>query len=111
MNVVNINPLIENAFENYRLPIAYKTYKGKEKSYLTYYTWSQRPDNYYDDESHTTIAYGTIDIYSSGNFKNILNEVIEILEQNDFTVTDIESEDYEEDSKLYHVPINFYKEG
>lgn len=108
---MNINPIIERAFENYNIPISYMNYKGNSNSYLTYYTWKELPDNYADNENEIEIAYGTIDIFSKNNFKSILNDVKEILKNNDFLVTDIGSEMYEEDTDFYHVPVNFCKEG
>ena len=108
---MNINPLIEKAFEEYKVPIQYMTYDGKSDSYLTYYTWHDKGESFSDDDTEIDVAYGTIDIFSKSNFKKILEEVKEILKKNNFTVTDIASETYEEDTKLYHVPVNFCKEG
>ena len=108
---MNINPIIEKAFKNYRVPIEYMNYSGNENSYLTYYTWKELPDDFCDDENQIEIAYGTIDIYSKGNFKSILRDVKQILKDNGFLVTDVASEMFEEDTKYYHVPVNFCKEG
>ena len=69
---MNINPLIEKAFENYNVPIEYMTFTGKADKYLTYYTWKEEPDDFCDDENNIEVAFGTIDIFSKGNFKDIL---------------------------------------
>ena len=108
---MNINPLIEKAFENYNVPIEYMTFTGKADKYLTYYTWKEEPDDFCDDENNIEVAFGTIDIFSKGNLKDILNDVKNILKSNGFLVTDVASEMYEEDTKYYHVPVNFCKEG
>ena len=50
--------------------------------YLTYYTWYEQPENFFDDEYHTEVAYGTIDIFSKGNFKAVLKEVKKVLKKN-----------------------------
>ena len=80
---ININPIIESAFSDFevnkkRIPIAFLSYTGNTDTYLTYYTWREQPDNFFDDEHHTEIAYGTIDIFSKGNFKGVLKEVKKI---------------------------------
>lgn len=109
---MNINPLIEAAFADFkvsgnRIPIAFMSYTGKAETYLTYYTWFCKPDNFYDDENHAEIAYGTINIFSKGNFKGILKKVKSKLKESGFTWTDNGPEDFERDTGYYHVPVNF----
>ena len=64
-----------------------------------------------ENENNIEVAFGTIDIFSKGNFKDILEDVKNILKSNGFLVTDVASEMYEEDTKYFHVPVNFCKEG
>lgn len=109
---MNINPLIESAFKDFeinkkRIPIAFLSYTGKADTYLTYYTWQEQPANFFDDEHHAKEAYGTIDIFSKGNFKSILKEVKKILKANKFTWTDNGPETFERETGYYHVPVNF----
>lgn len=78
---------------------------------MTYYTRKEVPEDFSDDENNTEITYGTIDIFSKENFKSIIKDVKKILKDNDFLVTDVASEMYEEDTKYYYVPVNFCKEG
>ena len=109
---MNINPLIESAFKDFeinkkRIPIAFLSYTGKADTYLTYYTWQEQPANFFDDEHHAKVAYGTIDIFSKGNFKGILKEVKKILKANKFTWTDNGPETFERETGYYHVPVNF----
>lgn len=113
---MNINPIIEKAFENFvvdgiKIPISYMKYKGDAKSYLTYYTYMTRPEGFADDVPVLVGTYATIDIFSKGNFKKILKEVKKILKENKFTWIDDEAEDYEENTGLFHVPVNFYMES
>lgn len=113
---ININPKIEAAFADFTVgtkpvPIAFLSYTGKADTYLTYYTWFCKPDNFYDDENHTEIAYGTIDIYSKGNFKDILKKVKNTLKENGFIWTDNGPEVFERDTGYYHVPVNFCTMG
>ena len=109
---INVNPLIEEIFSNFTvsgkvIPISFLNYTGDSDVYLTYYTWFDKPENFYDDENHAEISFCTIDIYSKGNFKNILEEVKTKLKENGFTWTDNGPETYEQDTGYYHVPVNF----
>ena len=116
MIIININPLIEAAFADFMvsgtlIPIAFLNYTGNSNIYLTYYTWFDEPDNFHDDEHHAETAYGTIDIFSKGNFKGILRKVKNTLKQNGFTWTDNAPETFEKETGYYHVPVNFYYTG
>lgn len=116
MIIININPLIETAFTDFTvggilIPIAFLNYTGNSNIYLTYYTWFDEPDNFHDDEHHAETAFGTIDIFSKGNFKGILRQVKNRLKQNGFTWTDNAPETFEKETGYYHVPVNFYYTG
>ena len=109
---ININPIIESAFSDFEvnkkhLPIAFLSYTGNADSYLTYYTWQEQPANFFDDEHHAKVAYGTIDIFSKGNFKDVLKEVKKVLKKNNFTWTNNGPETFDREIGYYHVPVNF----
>ena len=113
---ININPLIEETFKNFKvgeknIPIAFLSYTGKADTYLTYYTWQEQPENFYDDDYHAEIIYGTVDIFSKGNFKNILKKLKQRLKENGLTWTDNGPESFERDTGYYHIPVNFYLAG
>lgn len=113
---ININPELEKGFKNFtvdkkNIPIQFRRYTGKETTYLEYYTWSTKAEEFANDLPVNWGIYGTIDLYSKNNYKNILNEVLDKLIEIGFTVTDVGQDDYEDDTQYYHVPINFYKEG
>ena len=93
------------------IPIAFLNYTGNSDIYLTYDTWFEKPENFYDDENHSEFAYGTIDIFSKINFKDILESVKEKLKQYGFIWTDNGPETYEQDTGYYHVPVNFCAES
>lgn len=108
--------MIETIFKDFtvdknRIPIAFLNYTGKANTYLTYYTWHEKSENFYDDDYHAEIVYGTIDIFSKGNFKNILKQVKNKLKQDDITWTDNGPEDFDKETGFYHVPVNFYYEN
>lgn len=48
---MNINPRVEAAFRDFGVPIAFLEYTSKSDTYLTYYTWLQKHENFADDET------------------------------------------------------------
>lgn len=113
---MNINPIIEKAFENFtvdnqKIPISFMNYTGKSGNYLTYYTWLEQPQNFSDDDYHAELSYGTIDVFSKNNFKNIVKKVKQTLKNSGFTWTDNGPETFEDDTKYYHIPVNFCLEN
>jgi hypothetical protein len=110
---MNINPLIEQIFQKFivdgeNIPISYMHYDGNSKKYLTYYTWSETPQEFYNDAHNAEVCYGTIDVWSLGNFKNIAEKVKKTLIDNGFVWTDNGAETYETDTEYFHVAMNFY---
>lgn len=52
---MNINPKIEEMFKGFkmdgkRVPISYLQYFGTDDIYLTYYTWKEKPQFFFDDD-------------------------------------------------------------
>jgi hypothetical protein len=113
---MNINPKIEEAFKDFTvggevIPIFFTHYEGKAEKYLTYYTWAEQAKNFADNSSRAVVCFGTIDVWSSKNYKDIVEAAVQTLELNNFTWTDNGAELFEPDSGYYHVPINFYIPG
>ncbi len=110
---MNINAIIERVFKDFefegeKIPIAPNIYKGDATTYLVYYTSSTIPEGFADDNPIVESTNGTLDIYSNKNYKKLKNEVKrKLVKECGFTWTDDGYEDYEEDTKLWHIPINF----
>ena len=110
---MNINAIIEKVFKDFefdgiKIPIAPNIYKGDATTYLVYYTYSINPDGFADDMPIVESTFGTMDIYSNKNYKKLKNEVKKkLVKECGFTWTDDGLEDYEEDTGLWHCPINF----
>ena len=110
---MNINPKIEKVFADFKvdgkqIPIAYSQYFGNEDQYLTYYTWIEKSYLFADDNNQTEYCFSTIDVWSKGNFKIILEAIKRKLKENGFVWTDTGAEMYEPETAFFHVPINFY---
>lgn len=114
---MNINEIIEKVFKNFEfegqtIPISPFIYDGNKKTYLTYYTYLSQPEGFSNDLPIVEGTYGTIDIYSNKDYKKLKNEVKrKIVNECGFTWLQDGLEDYEEETKLYHIPIDFFVES
>lgn len=110
---MNINRIIESVFKSFtfndvEIPIAPNIYKGNASTYLVYTTESTAPDEFADDMPISEVTYGTMNIYTSTNYKKLKDKVKQkLVKECGFTWTGDDVEDFEEDTKLWHIPINF----
>lgn len=92
------------------IPVKWLKYKGDLKSYVVFSDLGTTPAHHTDDDcEYSTIQYD-FDIYSKGNYKNILKEIKKRLKAGGFTWVEDSPQMYEEDTGLYHVTTTFEKE-
>ena len=111
-----MNRELQTIFEGFTvggkvIPVAFIRYTGKETTYITYQ--EIQDDNSYsaDDELQAYVTYYDFDIYSKGNYLNIIESVKEILKANDWRYQpSMTSQDlYEDDTGYYHKTLCFAK--
>ena len=109
-----MNELIQSIFTNFSvdglsIPVKFLRYNGKQTSYITY--METDIDNSYagDNEILGYVSYYDFDIYSKGNYFNIVEAVKEIMKNNGFIWQPSRtSEDmYEDDTGFYHKTLCF----
>lgn len=109
-----MNALIEKIFSNFIvgdkvIPVSFLRYEGHEDAYVTY----QKIDSDYtlicDDELMLYVDFYDFDIYSKGNYTNIIRNIKEILKENGFIWQPARSsaDMYEDDTGYYHITLNF----
>lgn len=109
-----MNELIQSIFTNFEvdgvsIPVKFLRYNGKLTTYVTY--METNIDNSYsgDNEILGYVSYYDFDIYSKGNYFNIVEEIKKIMKDNGFiwqpsrTSTDM----YEDDTGYYHKTLCF----
>ena len=109
-----MNELIEAILTNFKvdgknIPYQFLKYTGKETTYITYGEINVQNPFYGDDDLQAYVDYYDFDIYSKGNYFEIIKELKEVLKANGFmwqpTMT---SEDlYENDTGYYHKTLCF----
>jgi|GEM_PF-3186881 hypothetical protein len=111
---MTINDTIETALANITysekaVPVAHLHYSGTEKTYLQYYTYLDQDEFFADDTPQDGNMYCTVDIYSNKRdaLMALLPTIKSHLRTADFSTISAGPELYENDSKMYHLPINF----
>ena len=109
-----MNDLIETIFTNFTvdgvgIPVEYLRYRGNEDTYVTYHPQDIDNSLTADDELQGYVYYYDFDVYSKGNYLNVVKSVIEKLENNGFVWQPSRSrpDTFEDDTELYHRTLNF----
>lgn len=112
-----IGDLIESTlsgllYEETAVPIAHLKYSGTARTYIRYYAYLDQDESFADDEPQDGRTYETVDIYSNKRdaLMELLPEVKSRLRSVGFSYLSAGPELYEDDSKMYHLPIDFYFE-
>ena len=109
-----MNELIEEIFkdftvDNVAIPVSFLFYEGHGEPYITY--MNQDADGSFsgDDELLGYVTYYDFDVYSKGNFINIVESVKEKLKANNFVWQPSRSSQdfYETDTGYFHKTLNF----
>lgn len=104
-----MNELIEDIFTNFEVPVSFLRYDGKETTYITY-------EQIYIDNSfsgdNSLIGYADyydFDIYSKGNYFDIIEQVKEKMKDNGFVWQPSKSSGdmYEDDTGYFHKTLCF----
>lgn len=109
-----MNELIEEIFkdftvDNVAIPVSFLFYEGHGEPYITY--MNQDADGSFsgDDELLGYVTYYDFDVYSKGNFINIVESVKEKLKANSFVWQPSRSSQdfFETDTGYFHKTLNF----
>jgi len=103
---MSLSGLILSTLSNVGAPVAYHNYTGGGSTYVRFFPMPQTQFSADDDETYTT-HYIQVDIFSPGNYLNLVKETKKLLKQAGFR-KNFEDELYEKDTKLYHKVLRFY---
>lgn len=109
-----MNELIQTIFSNFtvdgvQIPVAFLRYDGNATTYITYQSVDANNTLSGDDKLMNYVEYYDFDIFSKGNYFNIINSVKETLENNGFRwQPSLSSGDlFEDDTGYFHRTLNF----
>lgn len=93
------------------IPVEWLKYKGDLKTYIVFSDISETPELCADNECVYSTKQYDFDIFSDGNYLNILKAVKQKLKTNGWTWVEDSPTMYEEDTGLYHITTTFEKEN
>jgi len=107
-----ISTEIEKIFKGFtvdgsEIPFALRRYNGSEKTFITYEETVSRPAFSADDACILEEHEVDFDIFTPGNYKNILEAVKSLLTENGFTWIEDGPDLYEEETGLFHKTTTF----
>jgi hypothetical protein len=110
-----MNEEIKTIFTNFKvngkeIEVKHLRYKGKSKTFVTWTILSDRPSLSANDEDLYGVVEVDIDVYSDGNYLDIIKEIKKLMKNNGWLWVEDSPEMYEEDEELYHRTITFQKE-
>lgn len=92
------------------IPVAHLRYKGKSKKFVTWTIIEEVPSLSANDENLFSVGTVDIDVFSNGNYLNIIKEIKKRMKDNEWIWIGDSPEMYEEDTGLYHRTCSFEKE-
>ena len=92
------------------IPVSWLKYKGNLKKYIVFSDLGATPASNADDECEYAVKQFDFDIFSDGNYLNILKEVKKRLKANGWSWIEDSPTMFEEDTGLYHITTTWEKE-
>ena len=110
-----MNKELKTIFENFKvndksIPVEHMRYKGKSTVFVTWTLLPEKPSFVADDEILYSVVQVDIDVFSKGNYLDIIDEVKKLMKNNKWMWVEDSEEMYEDDTELYHRTITFEKE-
>lgn len=84
------------------IPVEWLKYKGDLTAYVVFSDLGETPAHHTDDECEYSTIQFDFDIYSKGNYLNILKAVKQKLKENGFTWVEDSPTMFEEETGFYH---------
>jgi hypothetical protein len=109
-----MNELIESILSNFtvdgvQISVSFMFYEGHGEPYITYMQQDANNSLSGDDKLIGYVDYYDFDVYSRGNFLNIIESLKNLLENNGFVWQPSRSSQdfFETDTGYYHKTLNF----
>lgn len=94
---------------NKDVPIEFREYTGDSEDYIVYYNDGDVPAFSCDDEIVYSENSVEFNVYTKGNYLNIVKELKKILKEHDYIWTGDDGDLYETDTKYHHFVVSFKK--
>ncbi len=106
---MSINGDIIAVLDGIGVPVQFQHYSGDANPYITFFTYLDKPEQHADDKELVTRHYVQIDIWSKGDYTELVKTVNQRMTAAGFRKQNF-YDLYEEDLKIYHKVMRFIKE-
>ena len=106
---MSINQLVLKALKDLDVPVRFQHYSGNSPTYITFFTYLDKPQQHADDEELITGLYVQVDVWSKGDYTGLVSSVHEKMLRAGFRKL-IFYDLYEDDLKVHHKVMRFLKE-
>lgn len=103
---MNLNKLIIDTLEPLGIPVAKLRYNQNADTYIAFSEYNQAPIMSADDIEWRTKHFYQVDVFSTSDFTELVNEVRDLLTKAGFRRM-FESETYDEDMEMYRSIMRF----
>jgi hypothetical protein len=103
---MNVNQLIIDTLSPLNVPVSFATYKNSAETYIVFLEYNQAPRLNADDEEILTKHFYQVDVFSSGNYTQLVQDVKRLMKEAGFGRM-FESETYDTDMKKYRKIFRF----
>lgn len=104
-----MNSEILKALKDIGVPVRFQSYTGKEESYITFFTYLDKPELHSDDKEVITGNYIQIDVWSKKDYTDLVDKVHQNMIDGGFRKLNF-YDLYEDELKVYHKVMRFLKE-
>ena len=106
---MSINQDVMEALKDTGVPVSFQTYTGTADAYITFFTYLDKPEQHADDKETITGHYVQVDVWSKGDYTDLVNAVHKRMLAAGFIKQSF-YDLYEQDLKIYHKAMRFFKE-
>lgn len=107
MNKTILDTFYQFTVDGVEIPVDFLKYKGNAETYIVFSEIDNRPAHSCDDECEYSKRQFDFDIYTKGNYLNILKAVKQRLKDNGFTWVEDSTDMFETDTGYYHKTTTF----
>ncbi|MCD8502945.1 MAG: hypothetical protein LRY71_16430 [Bacillaceae bacterium] len=104
-----MNEEIIHALSEVGVPVTFQTYSGKADTYITFFTYLDKVELHADDKEFTTGHYVQIDVWSKGDYTQMVHAVHSRMKKAGFRKINFHDL-YEKDIKIYHKVMRYVVE-
>mgnify|MGYP001061176295 FL=1 len=106
---MSVNQDILQALGDIGVPVAFQNYTGKDNTYITFFTYLDKPEQHADDAELITGHYVQVDVWSKTDYTELVKTIHQKMLTAGFTKQNF-YDLYEQDLEIYHKAMRFFKE-